>query len=150
MGNFGEYRTGLRQVFETVRYAKDKEKLKAVMEENREAYSRIDSETKDMLEVVANVIIPETFRIVEKGEERYDMCKAFEDMRQEGYDEGMEKGMEKGEKKGMKKGTEKGIRILIQTCRELGIPQNVITEKCAEKYEITKEDAGKYVSECFV
>ncbi len=147
---FEEYRTGLRQVFETVRYAKDKEKLKAVMEENRQAYSRIDSDTRDMLEVVANVIIPETFKTVEEGEERYDMCKAFEDMRQEGYDEGMEKGEKKGEKKGMKKGTEKGIRILIQTCRELGISQDVITEKCAEKYEITKEDAAKYVSECFV
>lgn len=57
------------------------------------------------------------------------MCKAFEDMRQEGIDI--------------------GIRILIQAYRELGIPQDVITEKCAEKYEITKEAAGKYVRECF-
>lgn len=32
---FEEYRTGLRQVFETVRYAKDRAKLRAVMEENR-------------------------------------------------------------------------------------------------------------------
>ena len=104
------------------------------MEENREAYSRIDSDTRDMLEVVANVRIPETFRTVEEGEERYDTCKAFEDMRQEGIDIGIEK----------------GIRILIQAYRELGIPQDVITEKCAEKYGITKEDAGKYVSECFI
>ena len=80
---FNEYQTGLRQVFETVRYAKDKEKLKEVMEENHEAYSKIDSDTKDMLEVLANVNIPEKFKTIEDGEERYDMCKAFEDMRQE-------------------------------------------------------------------
>lgn len=68
---------GWGQVFETVRYAKDKEKLSNVMEENREIYSRIDSETRKMLEVVANVKIPEKYRIVENGEEMYNMCQAF-------------------------------------------------------------------------
>lgn len=103
------------------------------MEENREAYSRIDSDTRNMLEVVANIKIPEKCKVMEEGEERYDMCKAFEDMRQEGYDEGIEKGIEKG------------IRALIQICMELGISDDVIIEKCAEKYEITKESAREYV-----
>ncbi len=103
------------------------------MEENREVYSRIDSETRDMLEVVANVKIPEECRVREAGEERYNMCNAFEKTRQEGYDEGIEKGIEKG------------IRALIQTCKELGISDDVIIEKCAEKYEITVEDARGYV-----
>ncbi|MCX4338778.1 MAG: hypothetical protein OSJ72_03960 [Lachnospiraceae bacterium] len=86
----------MRQVFEAVRYAEEKEKLKAVIRENREAYSRIDNETRDMLEVVANVKIPEEYRVVEEGKERYDMCKAFEDMRLEGYEEGISKGIERG------------------------------------------------------
>lgn len=127
---FDEYKTGLRQVFETVRYAKDKEKLQAVIEENREAYSRIDSDTRNMLEVVANIKIPEKCKVVEEaGKERYDMCKAFEDMKQESFEEGIEK----------------GIRILIQTCKELGISDQVIIEKCAEKYEMTKEAVGRYM-----
>ena len=126
---FGEYRTGLRQVFETVRYAEDKKKLKEVMEENREIYSRIDSETRIMLEVVANIKIPEKCKVMEEGKEGYDMCKAFEDMRQEGYEEGIEM----------------GIRILIQAYQELGMPQNVIMEKCAEKFGITEENARGYV-----
>ena len=130
---FEEYKTGLRQVFEIVRYAKDREKLQEIMEENREVYSRIDSETRDMLEVVANVKIPEECRVREAGEERYNMCNAFEKTRQEGYDEGMERGMERG------------IRALIQTCKELGISDDVIIKKCAEKYEITEENARKYV-----
>lgn len=132
---FEEYKTGLRQVFEAVRYAEDKKKLKEVMEANRDAYSRIDGDTRNMLEVVANVRIPETCKVMEAGEERYDMCKAFEDMRKEGYDEGIEKGIEKG------------IRALIQTCIELGISVDVIIAKCAEKYEITEETAEKYVKE---
>jgi len=87
---FEEYRTGLRQVFETIRYAKDKDKLREIMKENHEAYSRIDSDTKELLEVVANVKIPEEFRKVENGEDRYDMCKAFEDMKLEGIQQGVE------------------------------------------------------------
>lgn len=106
------------------------------MEENREAYSRIDSDTRNMLEVVANIRIPEKCKVLEEGEERYNMCKAFEDMRQEGFDEGIEKGIEKG------------IRALIQTCKELGISDDVIIEKCAEKYEMTKETVGKYMKGC--
>ena len=135
---FEEYKTGLRQVFEAVRYAEDKEKLRAVMEENREAYSRIDSDTRDMLEVVAKIKIPERYRVIEEGEERYNMCNAFEQMKLEGYEEGIEKGIEKG------------IRVLIEACQELGISQDIIIEKCAEKYEMTKEDAVQYVKECCV
>lgn len=60
------------------------------------------------------------------------MCKAFEDMRQEGFDEGIEK----------------GICALIQTCMELGISDDIIVEKCAEKYEMTKETVGIYMEEC--
>lgn len=147
---FDEYKTGLRQVFETVRYAKEKEKLQAVMEKNRDAYSRIDSDTRNMLEVVANVKIPEACKVLEDGKESYDMCKAFEDMRLEGYEEGIEKGIEEGIERGMEKGIEKGIRALIQTCTELGVSDDIILEKCAEKYEMTKEEAGRYMKECCI
>ncbi len=98
--------------------------------ENRETYSRIDSETRDMLEVAANIKIPEGHRVIEEGKERYDMCNAFEQMKLEWYEEGIEK----------------GIRALIQICRELGVSDDIIIEKCAEKYEMTKEDASRYVT----
>ncbi len=136
---FEEYQTGLRQVFETARYAKDKEKLLQIMEENREVYSRIDSETKEMIEVLVNVKIPETFQVEEDGEERYDMCKAFEDMKLEGIEIGLAEGMEKG--------IEKGIRALIETCKELGISRGVIIEKCMVKFEMTEEKAAAYAAE---
>ena len=55
-----------------------------------------------------------------------------EDMRQEGFDEGIEK----------------GICALIQTSMELGISDDIIVEKCAEKYEMTKETVGIYMEEC--
>ena len=85
---FDEYHTGLRQLFEVVRYSGDKEKLKEIVAENKEAYSRMDSETRELLEVVAKVKIKEEYEVVENKEKKYDMCKAFVDMKLEGIMEG--------------------------------------------------------------
>ena len=92
---FDEYHTGLRQLFEVVRYADDKEKLKRVMEENRNAYSSIDHDTKELLEVVAKVKVPERCVVgteggkdMEHNEKKYDVCKAWADWRLEGVEEG--------------------------------------------------------------
>ncbi len=91
---FDEYRTGLRQLFEVIRYGGDKKQLQRVMEESREAYSGIDRETKELLEVVADVKIPEEYGEMAEGSadgaggRRYNMCKAFEDYRLEGKEEG--------------------------------------------------------------
>ena len=67
---FDEYHTGLRQLFEVVRYSQDKKKLKEIVEKNREAYSRIDSETRDLLEVVAKVRIKEEYEVMENEEKK--------------------------------------------------------------------------------
>lgn len=61
------------------------------MEENKEAYNSIDSDTRELLEVVAKVKIPEEYKVMKNGGERFEMCKAFEDYRLEGEREGMQK-----------------------------------------------------------
>ena len=81
---FDEYHTGLRQLFEAVRYGNDKEQLKRVMEENKETYNNIDRDTKELLEVVAKVRIPEEYKVIRNGEERFEVCKAFADYKLEG------------------------------------------------------------------
>lgn len=137
---FEEYKTGLRQVFEIVRYVKDKEKLQEIIEENREAYSRIDSETRDMLEVVAHVRIPERCAVGKEGEEGYDMCNAFEDMRQEGYDEGIEKGIEQGIVTGKAEG-------IIETGLDVGLSEQDILERLQRKLDISLQRAQEYFSQ---
>ena len=109
---FDEYHTGLRQLFEVLRYSKDKEQLKRVMEENREIYSSIDSETREMLEVMANIKIPEGDKSMEQGKERYNMLKAFEDMREDGKAEGKIEGK---------------IESLLEFLEEYGqVPQRIV------------------------
>ena len=93
---FDEYRTGLKQLFEVIRYNNDKEQLKRIIEKSKEAYSSIDSETRELLEVMANVKIPEEDKTMENGKARYNMCKAFEDYRLEGVMEGREEGRLRG------------------------------------------------------
>ena len=85
---FDEYHTGLRQLFEVTRYCQDKEQLKRVIEENREVYSNLDGETRELIEVTTGVKFTEEQKTMENGEERYNMCKAFEDYRMEGKIEG--------------------------------------------------------------
>lgn len=85
---FDEYHTGLRQLFEVVRYGKDKDKLQRIMQENKDAYSRMDSDTRELLEVAAKIKVGEEYEIMENGEKKYDMCKAFADMKLEGVMEG--------------------------------------------------------------
>ena len=91
---FDEYHTGLRQLFEAVRYGQDKEQMKRIMEENREVYDNIDSATREVLEVIAKVKIPEECKVMKNGEKRLEMCKAFEDYRLEGKEEGKLEGMQ--------------------------------------------------------
>lgn len=54
------------------------------MEENKNFYSQMDSETRELLEVVAKVKIREEDENMEIVEAKYDLCKAFVDMALEG------------------------------------------------------------------
>ena len=86
--SFEEYHTGLRQFFEVIRYNKDKEQLKRIMEESKEAYSNLDSDTRELLDVMVNVKVSKEHSTMESGKERYNMIKAFEDYKLEGKIEG--------------------------------------------------------------
>ncbi len=124
-------------MFEAVRYSKDKEKLRKVMEENHEVYSSIDSETKDMLEVAENIRIPDKFKTVEEGKERYDMCKAFEDMRLEGYEAGIAEGRSAD--------IAEGIEKLIISARNFGATKLAACEQLVQQYALNENEANEKI-----
>ncbi len=115
-----------------MRYGDDKRKLKELMEENREAYESIDSDTREMIEVMANVKIPEEYgRMVQENdreEKRYDMCKAFEDYRQEGVEEGIEQGIEKGRMDAARRMLQDGKLSLEKIALYSGLPLEKVRE----------------------
>ena len=55
------------------------------------------------------------------------MCKALEDLYQNGVDTGREQGIEQG----VERGRLQGIRALVETCRELGQTQETAGQKVA-------------------
>lgn len=73
------------------------------------------------------------------------MCKAFEDMRQEGYDEGIEKGMERGIEKGIEQGIVTGkAEGIIETGLDVGLSKQDILERLQKKLDISLQKAQEY------
>ncbi len=141
---FDEYHTGMRQLFEVVRYGRDKEQLQQIMEQNKETYSRLDQDTRELLEVVAKIRIKEEETVMENGEKKYDMCKAFVDMKLEGIEEGRQEGREEGRKEGRKEGSrERLVNTICIKLRKNKQPQIIAEELEEELSEIEKVIAAQ-------
>ena len=75
-----------------------------------EAYSNLDSATREIIEVMTHMKLSEN-KTTERGEERYNMIKAFEDYRLEGKEEGKVEGK---------------IEAILEFLEELGkVPERV-------------------------
>lgn len=107
---FEEYHTGLRQIFEMVRYGKDKEQVKRIWEENPEAYDNIDDDTRELLEVITKIKIPPKGKAVGKKEGGFSMLQGFEDLKMEYKMEGLQEGRKEGRQEGLQEGRQEGIR----------------------------------------
>ena len=69
----------------------------------------------------------------EEGKETVDMCKALEDL----YNDGIELGT--------KQGIEKGIQGLVEIVKDLGIAEDIAVRKVMEKYQWAREQAEQEV-----
>ena len=86
--SFEQFRTELRPFFEFLRYSSEKEVLKEKLDLHKEEYEKLSGQAKVLLTKLTNIreipgVEEEAF---ERGE--FSMCKAFEDMREEGKLEG--------------------------------------------------------------
>ena len=81
-------KTGLKQLFGVMKRSEDKKALREYIEENADEFSHLDEETFDVMSVMVNqkylVKYKESCKS-ERGE--MDMCKAIEDIREEGREE---------------------------------------------------------------
>lgn len=81
------------------------------------------------------------------------MCKALEELYQDGLDAGIEKGIEKGIEVGMKTGIEtgiktgieKGIEALVLDNLEDGKEETVILSKIQKRFDLSEEEAIQYL-----
>ena len=66
-----------------------------------------------------------------------NMCKALEDMKASA--------IQKGKQEGKQEEREQSIIILVESLRELDIPEEDILRKLEEKYQLTQEEAVEFV-----
>ena len=136
--DFDRFHSELQSVFEFLRYAGDKESMKIRLEQHRERYENLSSQAKVLLTKLANIRkIPGVGeKEFEKGD--FSMCKAFEDMRKEGFIEGEKKGEIKGEVKGRAK-------EIIETGYEFKLSREDTLRRLQDKLNISLEKAQEYV-----
>lgn len=122
------FRTGLQDVFNLLPLMKDKEGMKAALEENKEYYSHMDKKRGWVLSKFLN--IPELKTEDQEGEV-VDMCTAIEEMIRDGRDEGITQGERK---------VNRLIQILLEESKQDEITRAVYDQhyqkKLFEKYGI--------------
>ena len=84
--DFTGFRTSIRQLFEVLKNAYDKEKMQEVLQ-NDEKFSNVDRETVEAINLFAGTDID-----IDEKEEVIDMCKAWEEQKNEGRELGREEG----------------------------------------------------------
>lgn len=121
------FRSGLKQLFGVMKRSEDKTTLKTYIEENQSDFSNLDEETFDIMSTMVNQKdlkkYKERCRSVEGG---IDMCKAINEIREEGI--------------------ETGIKALIEVCRELAVSKEETVSKLETKFLILKEEAERYMN----
>lgn len=109
--DFGRFRTSLGDVLEIIKVSEDKESMKKLLASDPR-YKMMDNESVMAINTFINVNIP----VNEEGGVT-DMCKAWEDQREEGREEGRKEGREE---------LIKGMLLLGRTSEEIasfaGIP----------------------------
>ena len=120
--DFTGFRTSIRQLFEVLKNAYDKEKMQEVLQ-NDEKFSKVDRETVEAINLFAGTDID-----IDEKEEVIDMCKAWEEQKNEGRELGREEGRELGERQ----------KIISQIVKKLQKDKSVaeIADDLEEKEEV--------------
>ena len=84
--DFTGFRTSIRLLFEVLQNAYDKDKMQEVLQ-NDEKFSKVDRETVEAINLFAGTDID-----IDEKEEVIDMCKAWEEQKNEGREECRELG----------------------------------------------------------
>ena len=95
--NLEWFHSDIREVFGFLKYAQDKRELKQFVEENKEAFSAMSEEAYDFLGAMSRTKeLKELKREIRNEGGRYNMCKAIDDMVQDGVREGRDIGIKEG------------------------------------------------------
>lgn len=102
------FQTDIRYVFGFLQKAEEKEKLASYMEENRGIFSSLDEAAYDLIAVMSKTSqLKQLKKICQREEGGTDMCKAIDDM----IEDGRAEGRIEGERRGRIDGEQQGIAL---------------------------------------
>ena len=137
------FKSDLQEVLGMIQCRGDKESLLKYINDRKEYFQNVDEETYYVIRefLHSERMLKENIE-KSQGKETVDMCKALEDL----YNEGIERGMEQGIKRGMECGMELGVvKGVVETLHDFGIEKDAAIQKVMQKFEISREQAKKDV-----
>lgn len=123
------FRTEWKEIFELMQLSQDGEGMLRYAQEHSEQLQNMDGETKEF--VMTMLHGAELWEEYEDKEE-FDMCKAFEQIKEMGFYEGRETGKREG------------MRILVLDNLEEGKNAEEIIQKLKRRYELNEDEANTY------
>ena len=121
------FKSDLQEVLGMIQCRGDKESLLKYINDRKEYFQNVDEETYYVIRefLHSERMLKENIE-KSQGKETVDMCKALEDL----YNEGIEIGVVKG---------------VVETLRDFGIEKDAAIQKVMQKFEIPREQAEKDV-----
>lgn len=114
--DFERFQTTLGEVLEVIKVSNNKEEMRKLIFSNP-MFEKMDNESVAAINTFIGTKIP-----INKTTEVTNMCKAWDDLLNEGIEKGIEKGREEGREKGRKEEREKLILQCLQsgkTCEQI-------------------------------
>ena len=131
--DFNKFRSALGPVLKLFQLAENRKALGLELK-NNPAYKSMGQDSMN----VVNTFLGLHMRLKEK-EETVDMCKAWEEQREDGVKEGLQKGLQKGLQEGRREGLQKGLMTRLV---ELTIRRFQKGDSAEEVAELFEEDPG--------
>ncbi len=144
----GVFRTDLKQVFDFIRYSKDKQKLRELVE-NDDTYQCLDEDAYDMVALYTNSTELMEQKNHNKKGNGVNMCQAIKEMlqdeRAEGHAEGRAEGHAEGRAEGRTEGHAEGqAERMRQDIMKIMKNLQMTAEQAMDVLEIPEEERSKY------
>ena len=125
------FQSDLQEILGMLKCRGNKKELLDYMNKRESYFRNVDEETYQVMRefLHSEKMLKENVERIE-GKETVDMCKALDELYNDGIEQGIERGM---------------IRGTIETMKEFNISMEEAIERIMKKFEITKEQAEKEV-----
>lgn len=137
--DFGKFHTELGEVLEFIKYSGDKTALQKAVSEN-EGFKHMERRSVYLINLVTN----SKLQIIEE-EETIDVCKAIQDIREEGRQEGRQEGFQQGVQYGEEQSQKKIVDNMLTSISNLMKTMNLTPQQAMDALIVPEADRAGYL-----